>query len=246
MMKKVVISLLFVTMLAGCAAVPQEAVLTPSLTVDNAPEPTATSTPVPTEIKPTRTPIPSLTPTATDILPLQKVLLTSYFDSPTPTFDAAQVVTVMPAKVAECPEINPDVEFEEGILSPDISAEDKLAYILDYLNQGGSMEGILENLECSCVPPRGYYGDLNGDDIPELLMRFHSGHFLTSLELLGCVNGEYDNLHTVELGGMATVDILMIEDMNLDGFPEVLLAVWPTMGTRAWGINNSIVVILKK
>ena len=114
-MKKAVISLLLMTILAGCAAVPQEAVPTPSLTVDNAPEPTATSTPVPTEIKPTRTPMPSMTPTPTDILPLQKVLLTSYFDSPTPTFDAAQAMTVTPAKAAVCPEINPDVEFEEGI-----------------------------------------------------------------------------------------------------------------------------------
>jgi hypothetical protein len=41
MMKKVVISLLFVTMLAGCAAVKQEVVPTPPLTVDNAPEQTA-------------------------------------------------------------------------------------------------------------------------------------------------------------------------------------------------------------
>ncbi len=54
MMKKAVISLLLMTMLAGCAAVPQEAVPTPSLTVDNAPEPTAilisikTLTPSPT------------------------------------------------------------------------------------------------------------------------------------------------------------------------------------------------------
>ncbi len=224
------------TILAGCAAVPQEAVPTPSLTVDNAPEPPATSTPVPTEIKPTRTPMPSLTPTATDILPLQKVLLTSYFDSPTPTLDVAQVMTVTPVEAAVCPEINPDVVFGEGIQwnNIDLRAEERLAYVLYYLNQGGSMEAILEELEYKNGIPQAYYGDLNGDEVPELLMRFYGGHFLVALELLGCVDGEYENLYTVELNGMTRVDILKVEDMNLDGLPEVLIEIWPSVGTGYW------------
>ena len=239
MLKKTVISLLLMIMLAGCAAVPQEMPApTPSLTVDNAPETTATSTPVPTEIKPTHTPMPSLTPTATRILPLQKVLLTSYFDSPTPTFDAARAVTVTPAKAAVCPEINPDVVYEEGIFwkDMDMRVEAKLAYMLDYLNQGGSMEPILEDLEYSLSDRSGYrrayYGDLNGDDIPELIMMFYGGPILGKVEFFGCKNGEYDNFFTIELDGMSMVDIVMIKDMNLDGLPEVLLRLKRTMGTR--------------
>jgi len=231
-LRKLVYHLLFMTILAGCVAVPQEA--TPSLTVDHAPEPTATSTPMPTEIKPSCKPMPSMTPTATDILPLQKVLLTSYFDSPTPTFDAAQAVTVTPAKVAVCPEINPDVVFEEGILTPDTSAEDKLAYILNFLNQGGSMEIVLEEINDGYGCSRRYYGDLNGDEESELMAVFYGDIIAATFELIGCTNGKYDNLHTVDLGGMTRVNILMIEDMNLDGLPEVLLQVRPNMGTRFW------------
>jgi len=206
MMKKAVISLLFMTILAGCAAVPQEAVPTPSLTVDNAPEPPATSTPVPTEIKPTRTLIPFTTPTPTDILPLQKMLLTSYFDSPTPTFDATQAVTVTPATAAVCPEVNPDVQFEDGILTPDTSAEDKLAYILNFLNQGGSMEIVLEEINKGQGCSRMYYGDLNGDEESELMAVFYGEVIAATFELIGCTNGEYDNLHTVDLGGMTYFD----------------------------------------
>jgi len=245
MMKKIVISLLLMTMLVGCEAVPQETVSTqgqetpaptPSLTVDNAPEPTVTSTLVPTEIKPTRIPMPTITPTPTDILPLQKMLLTSYFDSPTPTFDSAQAVTVTPATAAVCPEVNPDVVFGEGIQwnSIDLRAEERLAYMLDYLNQGGSMEALLDYLEYEGGLPRGYSGDLNGDDVPELLMRFYGGDFLVALEFLGCVDGIYEKLYTVELNGMTRSDILLVEDMNLDGLPEVLIRIMPIMGMGYW------------
>ena len=118
----------------------------------------------------------------------------------------------------------------------DTIAEDKLAYVLNYLNQGGSMEVVLEEIEYRSGSSREYYGDLNGDEIPELLTIFYGSVVPGTFELIGCTNGEYDNLHTVDLGGMLVVDILMIEDMNLDGLPEVLLRLAPIMGTRVWRI----------
>ena len=238
-MKNAVLSLLFVTILAGCAAVPQEAVPTPSLTVDNAPQPTVTKTPVPTAIKLTRTPMPSLTPTATRILPLQKVLLTSYFDSPTPTFDAAQAMTVTPATAAVCPEVNPDVVFDMDTFLIDKSTEEKIADMLDYLNLGGSIPPVLEKQgflygeDGNYGYDIEYYGDLNGDDIPEMLLTFYVSIIPGRLEFIGCKDGKYDSLHTIDLHGSIRVHFLMVEDMNLDGVPEVLLKLTPNIN-QSW------------
>ena len=146
-------------------------------------------------------------------------------------------MTVTPAKPQGCPAENSDLIFDTEIFIRDQSAEDKAQYILDYLNQGGSIQPILEKLEYELNTKHGYrrayYGDLNGDNIPELFLMF-SGILPHTFELIGCVNGEYENLYMIDLGGMVYVDILMINDINLDGLPEVVLMMKPYLGMSYW------------
>ena len=96
-------------------------------------EATATPSPIPTSTNtslPTGTPTPSITPLPT-------------IPTFTPTFDASTIVTVTPAPKAECLKedhsLKPDFEFDNRT----IGVEQK---ILDFLNEGGSIQKITTTL----------------------------------------------------------------------------------------------------
>ncbi|MAT44869.1 MAG: hypothetical protein CL609_21265 [Anaerolineaceae bacterium] len=206
----------------------------PSTTVSVAHSPT----PSQTQNKPTVTftLLPTHTPSPTDILPLEDVLLTPFFYSPTPTFDVAQVKTVTPGIPQVCPTVNTDLVFDRDIFVKDLWYGEKLEYILDYLNQGGSIPPVFGEADPSFADKNGYqhdnYKDLTGDNIPELILTIYGVGGPQTFEIIGCTTKEnYESLYSFDLGGMVLVRNIMNNDLNQDGIPEIVLRWTPTMGS---------------
>lgn len=220
----------------GCTPQPSQSISTKtqaSTTVSVAHSPT----PSQTQKKPTLTLtlLPTPTPTPTDILPLEEVLLTAFFYSPTPAFNVAQAKTVTPGTPPTCPTRNTDLVFDRDIFVKDLRDEEKLKYILDYLNQGGTIPPVFGDIDPSFTDTKVYqhdnYKDLTGDNIPEMILTFFGVGGPNSFEIIGCTKENYESLYSIDLGGMVLVRNIMNNDMNLDGIPEIVLRWTPIMGS---------------
>ncbi|MBI4761861.1 MAG: hypothetical protein ACOYYF_15740 [Chloroflexota bacterium] len=187
--------------LTACGGTPLQTQTAPASVSNN-----LTSTPSPT---PTRTLIPSATPTAS-ITPLPTI------PTFTPTFDVSTVVTVTPAPKAECPKQNPSLKLSFSFNDPNIKPEEK---ILEFLNNGGSTKTILGALPSFYYPHDVRLEDITGDGIPELMYVHNSG--FRKFYIFTCSGGKY----TLFTGNAESIFIEFygVFDMNSNGLPELIV-----------------------
>jgi hypothetical protein len=174
-------------------------------------------TSTPTGITPvsTRTSRPSATPALSS--------------SVTPTIDIASVITRTPAPPQDCPvpatvslpDLSMDINDPSFLFSP---REEK---VLDYLNQGGNPSHLIAALRQTWSREEVFtkhevIKDLTGDGVPELLI------IPSELYIFGCQNNEYKLLMTKISESVTfnhiTLQLVAIQDMNLNGIPEIVLA----------------------
>lgn len=179
-------------------------------------EATATPSPIPTS---TNTSLPTETPTAS-ITPLPTI------PTFTPTFDASTIVTVTPAPKAECLKedhsLKPDFEFDNRT----IGVEQK---ILDFLNEGGSIQKITTTLARTNNSYRliDVTNDGNSDLILGGFLMLDANGFPVAYDtfyILSCRDGQYSLFsgeHTIGVASLNTIyDVI---DMNANGIPEIII-----------------------
>src|SRR5215211_189125 len=197
-------------MLTACA---QTEIVAP---VSRTQESTVSPSPIPTG---TSTFIPIATLTAS-ITPLPTI------PTFTPTFDASTIVTVTPAPKAECPEEDPSLESNFEFDNRTGGVEQK---ILDFLNEGGSIQKIITAVSRTNNSSR--LTDVTNDGNPDLIL----GGFLMldangfpvaydTFHILACHDGQYflfSGEHTIGIASFNTIyDVI---DMNANGIPEIII-----------------------
>ena len=142
-------------------------------------------------------------------------------------------VTVSPSTSTpisnQCPKQNEDLvpEFgnlfnKETMYDPDVKRDIEQP-ILGFLNKGGSPDKVIEAFTKGFEgnESRFFQKDLTHDNVPELII----GDFL--LHIFGCQNGQYLTLLKVDPGGaIAFSNIFLIQDMNLNGIPDLIISEW--------------------
>ena len=140
----------------------------------------------------------------------------------TPTFDVSTIVTVTPAEKAECPVIQENTEIK---LSSFYSTFDYITDLTDALNQGASIENIVDAFQRELTA---YYSygfnihipyvttDITNDHMPEILV---SGNRHKAV-ILGCNEGTYKELYKFSYVNYFEYKIV---DLNQNNIPEVLL-----------------------
>jgi hypothetical protein len=184
--------------------------------------PTATLTPSRT---PRNTSTPSPSPTTT----------------PYPTFELSQVKTRTPSPPAKCPPENPELQLSLDV-SLDTNPGDYVDFIQQAFDEGATIQQVAKEFNEFFSQ---YYGakeylsliDLNGDRIDELVV-----YWLNNMVILGCHEGK--NLILLDYGFdnptiMTQPQITYVEDMNLNGIPDVVIE-YPI--TTGW---DSVVDILE-
>jgi len=195
--------------------------------------------PIPTVVTQTPTFVPkispvfvSATPTPTMIQPLIRVLQAEILNTPTATFDVSHAATHTPGVAAKCPIENPNLILDKDILFQDIDVQEKEKFILDFLNNGGSMQSIFS---VYTGEGRTYKGDLTGDGFPELVIPIRRSIY-GDLYFIGCKDGKYQTLYNTPFHGDYPPYIIAVKDMNLDGLPEMVIYSGPNdMGSSIFG-----------
>lgn len=212
--------------LTACGGTPLQTQTAPASVSNN-----LTSTPSPT---PTRTLIPSATPTAS-VTPLPTI------PTFTPTFDVSTIVTVTPAPKAECPKENPSLMPSFPIRTDENYFLENSAEILQYLNDGGELKKAVERLKKtapSYSPP--IIEDVTGDKIPELVFVDYAVE--PKLHVFSCADGQYRNISpdiSDDLTGYSTAIQAMVNDPNQNGITDILLI---TSCSRALGCTSLFIL----
>ncbi len=165
----------------------------------------------------TETLIPSSIPSVADIPTLTPTLNPALVKVLTATPDLQKNPTRTPSQSQRCPEVN--ISIVPEIPKNPYEAPRGYSYagaILDYLNAGGSPKVLRNHLE---LDSRNWAEkDLTGDGVPEILVS------IIGLNVFVCNNGQYTNSLFVELADAAMFPVILaIQDMNLDGIPELVL-----------------------
>ena len=194
------------------------------------PLPTRTSpalTPSPTATAPTSTPTPALVPTRTRTgtatktpPPTPSPLPPTPTITPYPTFDLAQVTPRAPLPTAVCPVEDPDLDVvvDRSSITGSDTYVDTVWQLID---EGASLRQIAaafdEALQAENVLPM---VDLTGDNVAELIVV--AGYYMIGF---GCQNGEYADLlrYGMDNGWFTAGGIVSVEDMNLNGIPDVVI-----------------------
>jgi len=95
--------------------------------------------------------------------------------------------------------------------------------VLDFLNAGGLPSAVIDAFTKGFEENNFnfFQQDVTNDQVPELFI----GDFL--LHIFGCKNGKYITLMKMDPGGaIAYSNILHIQDMNLNGVPDLLISEW--------------------
>jgi tetratricopeptide (TPR) repeat protein len=202
MKKEFLCSLVFMFLLGACASPTQDvtnAFSTIPSNLPTTPSASTTSTPAPTVTA-------TLPPTATEI-------------PPTATIDFASLPTRTPQPPAACPQVDPKLKIFLG----DVFTDKKAAYhdarqvVLDFLNMGGDPEWAIKKLDENDV--KASQRDITYDGVKEF---FLPGGYYT---IFGCQGGKYVTLLDIspaKYGDMPAV-LLLMEDFNRNGVPELLL-----------------------
>jgi len=133
--------------------------------------------------------------------------------------------TRTPPPPADCPETDPSLQadFQRLVDQYGLEPEDEL--VLDFLNAGGRPEAALDALRSLDWPGgqiQSEIADVTGDGVPEMLLG------LDDLYFLSCESGEFNTVDVVSHEN-GPVRVEAIQDMNLDGFPEIVTAI-PVVG----------------
>ncbi len=153
--------------------------------------------------------------------------------TPTPTFGPAMSTTRTPAPPAQCPAANGSAVFRFTRSLPAIETE-----LLAYLNEGGETGQIqtafdvwrAEGSWTSGAYDRGGRAlkvDVTGDGVPEILVDAYDSQQETPQRffIFGCAAGAYRTLVTLTSRDSGQrYDFPLIEDMNRDGLPEIVVA----------------------
>lgn len=181
-----------------------------------------TFTQLPTEQdQQTRTPQPTRTPNLTNT---PRPIL-----SATPTFDVASAITRTPSPPEQCPRITnvavPDISKDPDEFVNTFSSRQEL--VLEYLNAGGQPSNLLSTLRQEWGRPEVFtrnevVKDLTGDGVPELLI------IPSELFIFGCREGQYQmfmsRFSEAALFNSTAHQLVEIQDMNLNGVPEIVIA----------------------
>lgn len=192
--------------LTGCAS-PSEPVL-PAQTIT--PESRPTKTPIFTPST-TLTTIPTytLTPKASGTPAASPSPTNTLVPSATPTFDASNVITWTPVSPAECPPENP--ELVPTFAFPQKLCLDVESQVLDFLNAGGQLQRVEKELYNAATQV-----DLTNDGVTEFTI---AG---CTFQVYSCMNGQYETI--LDIGDKEGFShILAVEDMNLNGVPELII-----------------------
>ncbi len=190
--------------------------------------PVSTSAPSPIPSPSPTIPPPSITPS---LIPSLRPT-TTYTPSPTytPTFDAAHASTATRAPAAQCPQENPGLVPNFVIPVPtDIIYDipDSKDSILSFLNAGGSLDALVQYLIQNYGgyyqnhPDYGtniYYLDFTNDGVPDLLV--NDGN----VRIYSCQDSLYSAIFEIPYRTFINFNIRNVQDMNLDGIPEILMA----------------------
>jgi hypothetical protein len=189
---------IIVVLLTGCnSATTPKPTATPAATLPPAPSPIA---------EPTDTPKPL--PTATHTQP-----------APTSTVTTPQSPqTVRSSCTIDQPGLLPTFAILPG--DPMVITDFEPQPILDFLNAGGSRQAVIDYIKKSARLPDEslLQKDLTGDGIPELIVvDWH-------LRIYTCKNRQYYAAADIEADSRRDSPVpVLFQDMNLDGFPEILL-----------------------
>ena len=118
-----------------------------------------------------------------------------------------EINTSTPTRNNNCPSSKTDVPL------PNFYQEDVEKQILHYLNEGGSIQQLIESINQN--EERAISIDLTDDDIPEISV------FLINAYVFGCVSGKYHTLLIVE-PRIGRAELIKLIDMNIDGLPELV------------------------
>jgi hypothetical protein len=160
---------------------------------------------------------------------------------PSPTYDSRLHPSATPGQPPPCPAVDPDLslptEFTEKLVAYENTDFVDLADVtLEFLNQGGSPEILIQAIE-AVDPQLIDQQDFTNDGQAELLLK------TTYLSVLGCkpdgsakyaVFGKF-----IDYGFITTPRINTLQDLNQDGFPELVL----TSRSGGWGASVFLQVI---
>jgi hypothetical protein len=165
------------------------------------------------------------TPIGTDTPPVSSIL------ESTPTPVAAQPTnpplpaTEIPSAAAACPDL------VENVQAPVFPKSDGVAITfaqneqtaLDFLNRGGKPEDLLQAIaDAYGTGTENHLVDMTGDGIAEIVVS------AAEIYMFGCSAGNYITLLKVENPEAAPAaerdQIVAVEDMNLNGVPELVIA----------------------
>lgn len=209
--------LFFLILFVLSACIPQaDRAIAPTLT---SPQPavSSTSTRIPSEVtqRPSNTPRPSKTPVNTPSI--------------TSTLDVASIVTGTPSAPEECPApanvVLPDLSKDSNNFNFRFSPREEK--VLEYLNAGGNPSDLISRIRQTWERETIYtksevIEDLTGDGVPEILI------IPSELYIFDCQEGKYHILFTNqnEAAGINHIgkQLVEIQDMNLDGIPEIIIA----------------------
>jgi hypothetical protein len=171
---------------------------------------------------PAQTSTPSLTPTGTQtpIPPTSTVTALPTIPTFTPTFDVSTIVTVTPAEKAECLEedysIKLDFKFDD--YSIDINQE-----ILNYLNSGGPIKEVTEELSKIYNQNSYRFIDITNDGVSDLIFDGFT-QLYDYFYILWCQDGQYSVFSSEEVVGVSMGNrIYEVIDMNKNNVPEIVV-----------------------
>lgn len=173
------------------------------------------------QVESTRTPQPTRTPNPTNT--------PSPLPSATPTFDVSSVISRTPSPPEQCPKIKnvamPDISKDPDKFINTFSSRKEL--VLEYLNAGGESGNLIALLRQEWKRPEIFtknevVKDLTGDGVPEILI------IPSELFIFGCRESQYQILMSrfseAALFNSTAQQLVGIQDMNLNGVPEIVIA----------------------
>jgi hypothetical protein len=228
-MKLIAQLILLTVLLAACAAQPADVpTASPSPSATQTLTPKNTSTALSAGLTPD-----TLTPDTPTVTPLPTI------PTFTPTFDVRTIVTATPAPKAECPQEDSNIlvkifDGPKRVLT--IEEQNEVANkTLKLLNQGAPKVSIIR--EFSNAPTYGKTEitekDVTNDGIPELIAYIENGFVIYK-----CNHGDYENiLQWLVDASVQYVQIDSIQDMNMDGIPEVIASLTACSGAGCKSIK---------
>ena len=176
----------------------------------------------------------STEPTSTD-LPTKTPFPTI---TPYPTFEVKEIKTQVPFQSAQCPPENPNYKLTANISRDSTSPSDLSEIIQHELDSGASFSQVKKAIEKALqISNFLELTDLTGDGVPELIVRQ-----IFDMVVISCEEGKYKvilDYSTALDGGLSSPSIVAVQDMNLNGIPDVVLAYSATTG------GNTVVDILE-